>query len=303
MTVDLDAFSKLLAAVAWPAAVTGAAVMFRKDLPRFLEVLARRATKVSAFHLSIDLATVPEFAPTWSGPNLSDVRQPGPADEFSSAATALFEELKKDEASDYAVVDLGAGDKWLTSRLFIFAIMLHRMRGLRCFVFLETGAGVSRQFIGTCSPVDVRWALARKYPWLEDAFATAYAATPNRQIRSLHGGLESWPATQVVQAFLRQVQTDQASEVSAGEWVQLGSTQAWEHAKWLDGSSLTRTLGNALHTAWMPEALDAPAAERTKAALRRGGDYVALLEEGRRFKSLVDRRAVLETLATRAEES
>ncbi len=39
---------------------------------------------------------------------------------------------------DYIVVDLEVGKKWLTSRLFIFTLLLKRLRGLRCVVFLGT---------------------------------------------------------------------------------------------------------------------------------------------------------------------
>ncbi|HEX3472429.1 MAG TPA: hypothetical protein VHT28_14710 [Silvibacterium sp.] len=84
--------------------------------------------KLSVFQIELELSTLPEFTSTWSAPQLSDVRQLTPANEFSSQATALLDQIRNDYGSDYAVVDLGTGQQWLTSRLFIFAILLRRMR-------------------------------------------------------------------------------------------------------------------------------------------------------------------------------
>ena len=81
-----------------------------------------------------------------------------------SKREALFEQLEDvDEALDYLAIDLGTG-RWLTSRLFIFAIMLQRMRDLRCFVFLAQEGDEGGRFLGTASPDKVRWALAYLAP-------------------------------------------------------------------------------------------------------------------------------------------
>src|SRR5437868_4459219 len=126
LLVAFSDFIELSKALAWPIVVLVAFVIFRKILPSLIAELSRRATKLSVFQFTVELSTVPEFKPAWSGPHLSDVRQPSPAEEFTSGAMALLEEIKKDNASDYAIVDLGDGQQWLTSRLFIFAIMLKR---------------------------------------------------------------------------------------------------------------------------------------------------------------------------------
>lgn len=94
-----------------------------------------------------------------------DLRKITPASElivFTSDSFDIFWQFKDDETFDYAVIDLGKGQEWLTSRLYIFAIMLERMRGLRCFVFLETKDEIDQRFLGIASPREVRWALARR---------------------------------------------------------------------------------------------------------------------------------------------
>lgn len=121
----------LIGVVAWPAVIVTAVLVLRKPLSSFLKGLGQRTKKLSVFQFALELSEVPEIKPTWSGPLLSDVRQPTAAAEFDSRAMALFEQFEDETAYDYAVVDLGVGNQWLTSRLFIFAVVLERMRGLQ----------------------------------------------------------------------------------------------------------------------------------------------------------------------------
>ena len=288
--------------ICWPLVVVVALVVFHKPLSRFLEQLGRRATKLSVFQFAVELSTVPEFSPAWSGPFLQDVRQPSPADEFSSSAMALFEQIRDDTAFDYAVVDLGTGHQWLTSRLFIFAIVLKRMRGLQCFVFLETRGDVRKRFLGLASPDRVRWALSRRYPWLEAAFANAYSQIPDHQTRSVHGALEPWGATELARLFLQQIQQDRQPDSDENEWVTLTDQETWEHAKWLDAARLESILGNDLQVSWVKDSPDVSPAERAKAVLRRDDPFVALVDEEKKYRSLIDRQALVEKVVKRLVE-
>jgi hypothetical protein len=182
------------------------------------------------------------------------------------------------------VIDLGGGQQWLTSRLFIFAVLLGRMRGLRSLVFVETIGETRRRFIGVATPEGVRWGLARRYPWLEKAFANAYGKLGDHQIQSNYGALELQQAVDLGKEFLKGVQKNpnEALEGDAREWTGEGTPPLlWEHAKWLDGARLERVLRDFLGVSSMPESLDMPAADRAKAALRRGGG-ICRFSRGRR---------------------
>lgn len=72
--------------------------------------------------LTLELYTVPEFGSASSALSVA-VNQLAPAGEFQSTAGALFEQVLSEVASDYAVVNLGRGQQWLTSRLFIYAVV------------------------------------------------------------------------------------------------------------------------------------------------------------------------------------
>ena len=48
------------------------------------------------------------------------------------------------------------------------------MRRTRTLIFVATLNGVSGCFVGLATPLHVRYALAREYPWLEADYAAAY---------------------------------------------------------------------------------------------------------------------------------
>src|SRR5262249_16950846 len=127
-----------------------------------------------------------EFVPDWSSGPL-DLRHKAKAIEVTdSTAMTFLAQLRERGDVDYAEVNLGDGNEWLTSRLFIMAIVFARMRGLRAFVFLETSGNIRNRFVCWTQPEKVRWALARRFPWLEQAYAEAYSAI-------LQGGIPPGP--------------------------------------------------------------------------------------------------------------
>ena len=217
------------------------------------------------FQVAVELATVPELAPSWNVAG-GDVRQLTRADVFDSATMSLFQELSNAGASDYIVVDLGRGNQWLGSRLYVFVVVLKRMRGLEP-AFTATKGEETGIFVGLADPSRVRWRLAIAYPWLESAFARAYAhiappaASPpgTRLIVSDEGALEPWTANNLVRAFLTELQYPPSPPPTAGqpvspivpgppEWIELpgspaGQPPIWERAAWLSVSTLEQIVG------------------------------------------------------------
>jgi hypothetical protein len=311
----------LVSAIAWPLVVLVAVILLRRQLGALLDTVGKRATKVSIFQFAVELATVPQLAPSWKVPG-GDVRQLTRADVFDSATMTLFEELGTAGASDYIVVDLGRGMQWLSSRLYIFAVILQRMRGLRSVVVTATKGEETGVFIGEAEPDRVRWALAMAYPWLETAFARAYAQTApgasapgTRFVVSQEGALEPWAANNLVRAFLTEIQfprigppspADPAVGVAPGppEWIELprlqpGDPPVWERAAWLTVALLEQIVGSAdlgRDSAFV-DSPDVPPDERVKAIARRSGQFVALVGVSDRFLGLADRRALVESIA------
>ena len=149
----------LVRTLIWPTVVIVFLLVFRRQIGRFLEDLGSRLQKLSFAQISIELAIVPENKQLVV---LNDLGQLTQASYFLSGGPDLLEQISSAEPYDYAIFDLKGGRGWLTSRLFIFATMLERMRGLRCCVFIDSSGTVAGSFVGAAAPSAVRWALARE---------------------------------------------------------------------------------------------------------------------------------------------
>lgn len=231
-----------------------------------------------------------------------------------SAATSMFEQLQAEAPAPYLVVDLADGHDWLTSRLYIFSVLLRAMRQTRALVFIETVGGIRGHFVGLAAPERVRWALGRAYPWLEADYAYAYSETlsasrtpnpPGQPIVLDDGGrLPKDIAHEVATKFVYAVQQAPAPlPATSDEWVieDRADGKFIEHTKWLTGAELERVLGPALHRfAYLIEGTPRDPADVAREAARlHGEDVVALVDDKHRFRDLVvNRREVLETLAT-----
>ena len=145
------------------------------------------------------------------------------------------------EQHDYIVIDLGseASPRWLTSRLYLLALLITLINKPLCLVFVETASGVRKRFVGLSSPDRVRWALARSYPWLESAAAAACAILAGLQCAAVDmpqlpptatfqfdpttGFLPDFQVGQLVQQFLVFIRAPQpppgTPELSTAEWV------------------------------------------------------------------------------------
>jgi hypothetical protein len=234
----------LASAIAWPAAFVVAVLVLRKPLARVVADLGRRTTRVSAFQVSLEFAALPELSPSEGSGGPFALRTPSPASRFPSGAPALFDEISEPRPADYAVLDLGSGGHWLTSRVFIFSVLLERMRGLRCVVFVETAGDVRRQFVGMATPQQVRWALGRRYPWLEVAYGQAYATALGQHplaggaplVTPPDGMLPAYVANSIASSYLAALfrpagpGPHQGPAPDTDEWTEIPG-YGWEHAQ------------------------------------------------------------------------
>src|SRR5262245_515539 len=215
-----------------------------------------------------------------------------------SHVTDVLNEIKGVGPAAYAIVDLEIGRSWLTTRLFIVAILLKRMRSLKTFVFVESREGLNKRFIGVVAPDVLRWALAREYPWLEDAYAEAYSRLPNHRILSESGTLDAFDAGLLVQFFLESGKIQSNVPGAAGEWEQL-APETWEHGHWVGRGLLARLVGVSPMRSSVVDVGDLTPQARALNVLAREGSFVALVDDKGGFRSLVDRKALLEELAAR----
>jgi hypothetical protein len=313
--MDWSDILKFIVAILWPLVTVVALVLFRRPLTRLASEIAVRTTKVSFKGVSVEFQRLTPLAPAWSVSSWSaaaqNVHTLTSSELFDSYSSTLFDQLLHSKDADYAVVDLGRGEEWLTSRLYIFSLVLGEISRLSALVFLETVAGGRRRFLGVAAPGDVRSALARRYPWLEHAFAVAYAAQypafgPDAVGQSISplatyvlDASNPYPVMQLVREFVSKVQrTTEPPQLERPTYLSFQTTTPaspttlttlWERAGWIDGERLERDLAGWLQYSWYADSPDLSQRAKIEGILRRRTRFVALVDEDRRFVGLVDR--------------
>jgi hypothetical protein len=111
--------------VAWPLAATFIVFLLRRAIGDALKGLAARAKKLSVGVVAVELAE--STARSWGGAALDEIRDATLA-QVGDSSSALVTSLSDPTPADYAVIDLGNGDAWLTSRLFAVATIVARLR-------------------------------------------------------------------------------------------------------------------------------------------------------------------------------
>jgi hypothetical protein len=212
--------------------------------------------------------------------------------------------------------------------------MLERMRGVRRFVFLETAGGAER-FLGISTLEHVRWALARRQPWLEAALSRAYSEvfpseivqstsadvdpnlTTKTYIESLGGRLGEDIASSFIQRFIELIQTNMPPGLKPAlsamaplpgrpeqpEWYSINNAAPWECAKWIDGGLIEEYLRDQLKRACFLDSPYLTPTQRIEAVLKCDGPAVAVITGDGTFGGLVDRQLLLESVARQVDVS
>jgi hypothetical protein len=305
----------LLQVLVWPLVVAAAVVLLRHPLGRFLEGIGERATKLSILKVELELGQARGMSAE-SFPSLDSFKEPEATAWASDSAGDLFLQIQEGSPADYAIVDLGTGEEWLTSRLYIFAVMLRKMRGLRALVFVysdDSDPAVYRRFVGTITPEALSHILAFRYPWLEQAYLKAYekafwqkdlktAAPSDSPLASSAGALLPRLASGLVRDFVKSLQHEKKTPPEGSEgWVSLRRNRdLWERAEWLTVAKLRDLLGEHLVDTSVLVDSGARPEETVRHALRLRGELVAVVDGSGRFVKLIDRRALADAVARQA---
>lgn len=314
-STELPTFASLLASFAWPIAVIALVFILRVPLSRIAAGLGSRVTSVGYGKFKIELAPVEltPIRPDWVVDG-EDVGGLSSEQVFDSHSISLFEQLAKDTQADYVVLDLRDGKAWLTSRLYIFAVVLGRVRGVRAFVFVANRDIGSNGFVGFAAPEDIQRKLAANYPLFESALLDArtdhgtplvQGPTPDpKDLLPVYTPLETAEPHALQSITHQYVHKVQSKTLPPGatedEWLYFVNKYGearYELARWITPHRLEAILGDALKRAHFIDSPDLGKEARAAKILRRKGDLVARLDEGRRFEDLIDRRAFIEKLA------
>lgn len=303
-------FSLDIASVLWPIIVLILLLKYRQTIVAMVTGLSHRVSKLGFGGVSIELAKAEAFVPEWSqSATALDLRKRATAVEINdSTARSFLSQLQLQSQGDYSIVNLDSGEDWLTTRLYILSIVYARMKGVKCFVFVETVNGIRGRFLCWATPEKVRWNLSRRYPWLELAYSKAYArlhsgglaviVSDRGELGNRYNPQDPTPAMDLLKFFLEEVQRP-VPVPNDGPWVHLDSAiQTYEHAEWIDGKLLEDILrADAIKRYLKADVLTKSKEEQVVAFLSSTDDYVAVVSDDARFDYLVDRRVILEQVA------
>ncbi len=94
--------------------------------------------------------------------------RPAGSDAGPSLQTTIYS-----TGADFVKINLGSGRSWLTTRLFIFAVIFSETASVKKIVFVqESDAGVET-FAGVADPLAVANRLGSRFRWLSSALADA----------------------------------------------------------------------------------------------------------------------------------
>jgi len=328
---------EVVKAAFWPAVVAIAIALFRRPFARMLEGFGSRVAKLSAFNVSIELASVTtrELAVHKIDIDVDELTQ---GIMTGSYFQILMARIRQDERPSFLVVDIGDGKRWLISRLLFFTFVLWRIGRVRCVVFVETGGEYRQRLLGVATPEKVCDALGSKYPWLDRALVAAWS---DLQLPLLATPLSGVDAAKLVDRFpqspsiqkktpdgpkdddvfnaptgvtygydkgkeqwLARTQASVSPPTEKSEkWEELegpGPKKTWEHTKWLTRPCVDEDLRGIFLSSDESQLVDTPdlrTGERNKALLRRKSPFVALVNERGELKQVVDRRVVMDALA------
>lgn len=287
----------LVKVVIWPSILLWFLISFRKGISTMLGQLSKSVKKISVGNLfELELVQVEEAKLNWTIRELADARQPTTPANFISNADNLIQEIQSETTGDYAIIDLGTGNSWLSSRLFLFATLLKQTKGLENYVFLETSGGVQRRFIGIASAQSIRTAFGLHFTWFEESFMSAYNERElNAAIKTKPGVISIQEAGNMVAGFLRNIQKEKKlPDVEMNDWVPVGKEGYYEQASWINSNLLFDVLGDSLKKDCIIEDKAKSKEALSASIVMQQGKYVALVDNRNAFISLIDREKVLE---------
>jgi len=172
--------------------------------------------------------------------------------------------IQQEEAVELLKVDLGDGNLWWSTRLYLLAALAEDYTRIRGIVFVERCDGHENCFVGLATPSAVRQSLAKKTPALEASYRAAYSqafspapatVAPENEVPIVLSGYSSF-----VQHVLPGGEADVKTEVTSERLRQwLGTALAVSVVPW-DGRPATPLLLFSI--------------------MERSAPYVALIQDG-----------------------
>lgn len=192
-------------------------------------------------------------------------------------SVTVVDSIRQATSARLLEVNIGAGESWWSTRLFLLAAIAAELTAIEQLVFVGEG----RRFLGLSATQSTRFRLSHAFPQL----AELYALVPSLALQRASSRSQADLAAETVRSFAEAIAylPDGRTEGDLKEWVAPRALATW--------------LGSDLRTDTL-ESLGQPVtAGLLHRILERGQPFVVLTDDGR-LVGVVDRRELASDVAT-----
>lgn len=157
----------------WPIVVVVVLVVYRHELAEFFARMGGRVSSVSFGGASVEFTPATEAPSTMVSAVTEFIDATSAAGGIASDSGSSLQTAIYSTGADFVKIDLRGGHGWLTSRLYIFSVILSETAGVKRLVFVQRDASGSETFAGMANPLVVAERLGSRFRWLSYALADA----------------------------------------------------------------------------------------------------------------------------------
>jgi hypothetical protein len=241
--------------------------------PLVIALLGDRITGIKVFSMEISLSEVSLVLDDDMSKNMQELAEMGPS-VMPEIAERIVRSIAAPEEKLLLRVNLGDGQRWWSTRIFLLAALAADYTSIRSLVFVH--GDHDRYFLGFAEPAQTRSALARVFSDYETAYRALRSEArlnPAGEAKEVESILQQWPGK------------FNWNESAAKEFATPASLSSW--------------LGSVLDDSRVESHGAQLSALVRYDILGRPGSYVALTSTGR-LRAVVDRAALATSTAREA---
>ncbi len=312
LLATFDQIDDLIKVLAWPLVTVFLLGVYRRPIAGFANSVISRMSAFSWRGTTIHLIPATEA----SGVEMAQFQDAMVTEDLivSDSGSALFSLIHSAVHADYAQIDLGAGDKWLTTRLYEFSRILETLLGIRRIIFVEKH-GAKRRFLGIAESESIWRSLGTQFPWIDELFRAAMiTGGVGGQCADLS---DPFAAESVARAFLydeRVRRQLKKRDTAIPDWTRVRPVNPnmpdteeslwWvEHANWITKTDLLAWLGLSLDRSSVKVSANTTIEDRNRAIFQCENEIVAIVDRRANILGVANRTAMVNTLVRRIAKS
>lgn len=283
---------KLIEGLAWPIVVFIGIIILRKQLPN----LFNRFQKISAFGFEINLADTSASELRIKEVDIQGIRDPISVNGLQSNVAALINKINSSKNADFAIIDLGEGENWLLSRLYILVILLFKAKGIKYFVFLTSENESESKYLGWISSKSIIKTISNYDSDMPINF-NGVSQDENINFQIQEGIINIENIDNLIISFIGSLQTQTKSSKKG---ILLKGSGYYEDTEWVSRELFSTLFSESINENFIMEDPYKDNKDHLNAILRQKGKYIAVINAKGVFKRLIDRDVILKKIALKS---